>query len=233
MKSLFEHFSNATRNMQNVYIVVCLFAILLLRITFARYTSESDPTLVEYMAGNILPELTGMIIELVVIFFIVDAIQGKEQKRKEEADKLEGIRKQVMLERRLRAQLRFLFRRIFDDIKLPSGITGNSFLFHAADHLMNKEIINEFKIVLANELHSDTFKENLIDVCLTELPLILSLSPVCSELSDRHVKAWMSIAHYLQQINTGNNISHNIERVFAWIAIFDKQTFGQGLVGNK
>ncbi|MEI8592900.1 hypothetical protein [Photobacterium sp. Hal280] len=135
-----------------------------------------------------------------------------------------------MLERRLRAQLRFLIRRIFDDVELPNGTMGNTFLFHAAEHEKNQETINEFKNALVDEIHSDTFKENLLEVCLTELPLILALSPVCSELSDRHVKAWMSIAHYIQQINVGNNIYQNMDRVLAWIAFFDKQTVNQGLI---
>ncbi|MEI8592901.1 hypothetical protein [Photobacterium sp. Hal280] len=82
MKSLLEHFANATRHMQNVYIAVSLVSVFLLRVTLSIYSSESEPTLTEYAAGNLLPELTGMIIELVVIFFVVDAIQGKERTRK-------------------------------------------------------------------------------------------------------------------------------------------------------
>ena len=230
MKSLFEHFVNATRHMQNVYITVFLTAVVLLKITLSIYTSSTETTLAEYFAGNLLPELSGMIIELVVILFVIDAIQGKELKRREEADRLENLRKQIMLERRLRAQLRFLTRRIFNDVELSGGETGASFLFHAAEHEKNQQTLEEFKSSLEEELHSDLFKENLLEVCLTEQPLILALSPVCSELSDRHVKAWMSIAHYLQQINAGNNITQNTDKLIAWIAFFDKQTVSQGLV---
>lgn len=173
-----------------------------------------------------------MIIELVLILFVVDAIQNKERKDRENSEASEKKHKQIMLERRLRAQLRFLIRQIFEDVAVYNGTTGKDFLFHAADHLKNQETINNFKKVINEEILSESFRENLKNICLHEQSLILALSPVCSELSDRHVKAWMAIAHYLQKITTGNNSLQNIERLLSWIAFFDKQTFIQGLI-NK
>ncbi|MNE20033.1 hypothetical protein D3C87_1091340 [compost metagenome] len=232
MKPLLEHFANATRNMQSLYIIVFILAAFLLRTTLYIYTSTSEPTLAEYIASNLLPEISGMIIELVLILFVVDAIQNKERKDRENSEASEKKHKQIMLERRLRAQLRFLIRQIFEDVAVYNGTTGKDFLFHAADHLKNQETINNFKKVINEEILSESFRENLKNICLHEQSLILALSPVCSELSDRHVKAWMAIAHYLQKITTGNNSLQNIERLLSWIAFFDKQTFIQGLI-NK
>lgn len=232
MKPLLEHFANATRNMQSLYIIVFILAAFLLRTTLYIYTSTSEPTLTEYIASNLLPEISGMIIELVLILFVVDAIQNKERKDRENSEASEKKHKQIMLERRLRAQLRFLIRQIFEDVAVYNGTTGKDFLFHAADHLKNQETINNFKQVINEEILSESFRENLKNVCLHEQSLILALSPVCSELSDRHVKAWMAIAHYLQKITTENNSLQNTERLLSWIAFFDKQTFIQGLI-NK
>lgn len=232
MKPLLEHFANATRNMQSLYIIVFILAAFLLRTTLYLYTSQSEITLENYAANNLLPEVTGMVIELVLILFVVDAIQSKEKKDRENNEILEKRHKQIMLERRLRAQLRFLIRQIFEDVTIDNGTIGKDFLFHAADHYENQVSINKFKEVIAEEIASDSFKEYLINVCLNEQPLILALSPVCSELSDRHVKAWMAIAHYLQKITTGNNPLQNTEKLLSWIAFFDKQTFSQGLINS-
>jgi len=218
--------------MQSLYITVFILAAFLLRTTLYIYTSTSEITLSEYASSNLLPEFTGMIIELVLILFVVDAIQNKERKDRESNEASEKKHKQIMLERRLRAQLRFVVRQIFEDVIINDGTTGKDFLFHAADHFKNQEDINNFKQAVNEEILSESFRENLINVCLHEQSLILALSPVCSELSDRHVKAWMAIAHYLQKIMTGNNSLQNTERLLSWITFFDKQTFIQGLI-NK
>ncbi|MFM5368122.1 hypothetical protein ACET85_20865 [Aeromonas veronii] len=104
MKPLLEHFANATRNMQSLYIIVFILAAFLLRTTLYLYTSQSEITLEDYAANNLLPEVTGMVIELVLILFVVDAIQSKEKKDRENNETLEKRHKQIMLERRLRAQ---------------------------------------------------------------------------------------------------------------------------------
>ncbi|MGL5041207.1 MAG: hypothetical protein ACRC6D_14135 [Aeromonas sp.] len=83
---------------------------------------------------------------------------------------------------------------------------------------------------MREEAQSESFKDNLHESCQSELSLILALTPVCSGLSDRHVKAWMSIAHYLQQINTKNDVAKNTKQLLSWIAFFDKQTVNKNLV---
>ncbi|WP_419239992.1 hypothetical protein [Photobacterium leiognathi] len=229
MKAVLSHLVNASRLMQNVYITIFFVAVFVLRITFDIYSDNTEPTLNSYISGNLLPEITGMLIELVFILFVVEAIQSAEKNRKQKAEQEESHRKQVMLERRLRAQLRFLLRRIFEDIDLIDGSTISTFLFHAVEHSKNQHMLVILKQTLDEEANSESFKENLLEVCQLELQLILSLTPICSGLSERHVKAWMSIAHYLQQINTKNNTIQNTEKLISWIAFFDKQTVSQGL----
>ena len=107
MKAVIEYLANASRHMQNVYLLVFIAIAFIFRITLSIYTSESDPTLVEYIAGNLLPEVTGMLIELVLILVVVEAIQSGESKKRKQAELDKIHRKQVMLERRLRAQLVF------------------------------------------------------------------------------------------------------------------------------
>lgn len=230
MKSVLKYLSNASRQMQNVYIIICLIALFIIRITLSIYTSESEPSLAIYAAGNLLPEISGMIIELFVILFVVEAIQSTERKRIADLKTEESHRKRIMLERRLRAQLRFLLKSIFEDIDLPDGSNVSKFLFHAIQHDANQRMINVLKQALYEELKAESFCESLSDTCQLELPLILALTPLCSELSDRHVKAWMSIAHYLQKINCQRNVEQSAERLLSWIAFFDKQTHSQKLI---
>ncbi|HCE4621535.1 hypothetical protein [Vibrio parahaemolyticus] len=230
MKAVIEYLANASRHMQNVYLLVFIAIAFIFRITLSIYTSESDPTLVEYIAGNLLPEVTGMLIELVLILVVVEAIQSGESKKRKQAELDKIHRKQVMLERRLRAQLRFLLKRIFGDTDLIDGSSISTFLFHASNHEENQHMLSVLKQTLFEEAQSESFRENLHESCQLELSLILALTPVCSGLSDRHVKAWMSIAHYLQQINTKNDVVQNTEKLLSWIAFFDKQTVSQNLV---
>ena len=230
MKAVIEYLANASRHMQNVYLLVFIAIAFILRITLSIYTSESNPTLVEYIAGNLLPEVTGMLIELVLILVVVEAIQSGESKKRKQAELDKIHRKQVMLERRLRAQLRFLLKRIFGDTDLIDGSSISTFLFHASDHEENQHMLSVLKQTLFEEAPSELFRENLHESCQLELSLILALTPVCSGLSDRHVKAWMSIAHYLQQINTKNDVVQNTDKLLSWIAFFDKQTVSQNLV---
>ncbi|EPI2684892.1 hypothetical protein ACS0KM_003793 [Vibrio cholerae] len=230
MKAVIEYLANASRHMQNLYILVFIAIAFTLRITLSIYTSESDPTLVEYIAGNLLPEVTGMLIEIVLILVVVEAIQSGESKKRKQVELDKIHRNQVMLERRLRAQLRFLLKRIFGDTDLIDGSSISTFLFHASNHEANQHMISVLKQTLFEEAKSESFKENLHESCQSELSLILALTPVCSGLSDRHVKAWMSIAHYLQQINTKNDVAQNADKLLSWIAFFDKQTVSQNLV---
>ncbi|WP_167816885.1 hypothetical protein [Aliivibrio fischeri] len=229
MKELLNQFLDSSRKMQNVYITVFIVALTLLRITIEIYTSDSDPTLAGYLAGNLLPELSGMIIELFVLLFIIEAIQSSERKRQKELLQTKVLEKQVMLERRLRAQLRFLLRRVFHDVKYGDDEEIITFLFHATEHEKNQQTLDNLKLALSANIESKTFLQNLIKTCESELPLLLSLSPVCSQLSDRHVKAWMSIAFYLNQIVSENEPHNNADKLIGWIAYFDKQTDKQSL----
>lgn len=232
MKSVIDYLANVSRHMQNVYIIIFIVAAFILRITLNIYTSESEPSLAEYVAGNLLPEIIGMLIELMLILVVVEAIQSTEIKRRKKAELAESHRKQVMLERRLRAQLRFLLKRIFENTELVDGKSISKFLFHASEHQSNQRKLNVLKqtLVRVEEDQLDNFKENLLQCCKEELALILSLTPVCSGLSDRHVKAWMSIGHYIQQINAEKNVYQDAERLISWIAFFDKQTVSQNLI---
>ncbi|EIO3984891.1 hypothetical protein LQK30_004341 [Vibrio vulnificus] len=232
MKAVLDYLANASRQMQNVYLMIFIVAALIFRITLHIYSAESEPTLAEYASGNLLPEVTGMLIELVLILIVVESIQSAEIKRRQKEETAESHRKQVMLERRLRAQLRFLLKRIFENTNLVDGNDISKFLFHASEHQANQRMLNVLKqtLELSEDARSPLFKQNLLQSCQQELSLILALTPVCSGLSDRHVKAWMSIAHYLQQIITENSISQDTEKLISWIAFFDKQTVIQNLV---
>lgn len=216
--------------MQNIYILIFIAIAFILRITLYIYTNESDTTLSDYVAGNLLPEITGMLIELVFILVVIEAIKTTETKRREQEEINKSHRKQVMLERRLRAQLRFLLRRIFKNIDLVDGSNISKFFFHASEQQANQYMLNVMKQTLNREEQSELFKVNLLESCQLELSLILALTPVCSGLSDRHVKAWMSIAHYMQQINIENNVIDNTEKLISWIAFFDKQTASESLI---
>ncbi len=230
MKYLKALFFNASHQMQNLYIWIFLLLVLLFKFTVELFTSSSDPTHVQYLTGNLLPELTGMLIELAFILFVVEVVQDGERSRRKAQEKESERNKKIMLERRLQAQLRFLMRRIFENAELSNEFNISSFLYHAIEHEENQRAIEIFKNTVLEQSFNDTFHESVLNTCQSELPLILSLTAICSELSDRHVKAWMAIAYYLQQINANNDIIQNTQQLLSWIAMFDKHTFQQNLL---
>ncbi|MCL9777619.1 hypothetical protein M9196_23255, partial [Vibrio sp. S4B1] len=79
--------------MQNVYLLVFIALAFVVRITLSIY--DTEPTLAEYVSGNLLPEITGMLVELVLILVVVEAIQSTELKRRQEAELAESHQKQV------------------------------------------------------------------------------------------------------------------------------------------
>ncbi|PSW10333.1 hypothetical protein C9J01_19185 [Photobacterium rosenbergii] len=230
MRYIAKVMREASDSMFKVYVCIFIVVLALIRVTFSIYFLDKEPYLSEYFSGNLLPELTGMIIELLLFIFVIDFLRDTERAKQEQDKQFALHKEKVEIEHRLRAQLRVFVRRVFEDVKLGNGETGVDFKFHASEHTENQKTLKILKSMLAEELESSTFADNLIASADFELPLMHSLSSVTADLSGRHLKAWMNIVFYLKQVALKKNVKENTEKLIDWIAMFDKFSYQQKLV---
>ena len=230
MNYLRKLLSEASDAMFKVYIGIFLLVVLIFKTTVTFYFLDSNASFLEYFKGNLLPEFTGMVVELMLFIFVIDVLRDSERKNQERLKSMAEHNEKVEIEHRLRHQLRILVRRVFEDVDLDNSNTGANFKFHASEHEDNKETLRVLKSMLSDELDSNVFADNLVQSALFELPMIMSLASVNSNLSGRHLKAWMAIIFFLKQISEKKNLKDNTERLIDWIAMFDKFSFQQKLV---
>ncbi|MEI8599921.1 hypothetical protein P4S55_24815 [Shewanella sp. PP-Sp27a-2] len=231
MKFLFNVFRNSTVEMQNALICIFITLIFILKLTLEFYGTGQN--LAEYFKGNLLPELTGMTIELIIVLLFIDAIRKREEISKDQAIKSADLNQRIELERRLRSQLRLLTRSIFSEVELDSGYLLKDFLFHAVDHEVNRQVLTEIERGLSEEIDTSAINENLINSAKFELPILMSLASTSSLLSDRHMKDWMAIIYYLKLIAESSvedtKVPEHAINVVRWIKVFDKHTYSQNL----
>ncbi|EGQ9060217.1 MULTISPECIES: hypothetical protein [Vibrio] len=230
MSYLRKLLSEASDAMFKVYIGIFLLVVLIFKTTVTFYFLDSNASFLEYFKGNLLPEFTGMVVELMLFIFVIDVLRDSERKNQERLKSIAEHNEKVEIEHRLRHQLRILVRRVFEDVDLDGSNTGANFKFHASEHEENQKTLRVLKSMLSDELDSNVFADNLVQSALFELPMIMSLASVNSNLSGRHLKAWMAIIFFLKQISEKKNLKDNTERLIDWIAMFDKFSFQQKLV---
>ena len=231
MKFLFNVFRNSTEEMQNALICIFIVLVFILKLTLEFYSTGQ--ALTDYFKGNLLPELTGMIIELIIVLLFIDAIRKREETKKEESTKLAKFNERIDIERRLRSQLRLLTRRLFSEVELSNGYSVKDFIFHANEHQLNIQILTEIENSLTEEIDALAMNENLISAAKFELPILLSLASTSSLLSDKHMKDWMTIIYYLKLVAESSVDSRSVPKdaisVISWIKVFDKHTYNQKL----
>lgn len=223
---------DASDAMFKVYICILIALLSIFNITFSIYFFDKVPLFFDYFKGNLLPEFTGMVLEILLFIFVIDVLRDSERERQEKLKLLAMHKEKVDIERRLRSQLRALVRRVFEEVELNGNVVGLNFKFHASEYEDNQNTLACLRNMLSEELDSTAFAENLINSAQFELPMLLSLASVNSSLSGRHLKAWMCIIFYLKQIseNKNNNIKENTEKLIDWIRMFDKVSHNQKLV---
>ncbi|MGK8675392.1 hypothetical protein [Serratia marcescens] len=230
MKYIFRVLSEASDSIFRIYVCIFIAFVFIIKITFSIYGFDSNPLFSSYFSDNLLPEITGMIIEMVLFIFVIDVVRASEAAKQEHNKEMSLQNGKIEIEHRLRSQLRALLRRVFEEVELSDGVTGAKFKFHSSEHDENQSALVLLKEKLTDELGSSSFSENLILAAEFELPMMLSLVSVNAELSGRHLKAWMNIIFYLKQISNDSNIQENTAKLIDWIAMFDKFSYQQKLI---
>ncbi|EPO0014280.1 MULTISPECIES: hypothetical protein [Vibrio diabolicus subgroup] len=173
-----------------------------------------------FLVGNIVPELIGVCVELLIIIFVFDVWQKNEEKNKK-----------IKVERRLREFLIFFLKHNFKDYP-PSCQSGN---FYGKDHEQNQECLSN----LINEIEQKGLQENVVlqvqSYCESEKEIFNNLIPVAADLTNDHFKSWVRIAFFMNAIaSKSETTSHASVKILQNIKRFDKESFTSGLyVGAK
>ncbi|EGR3921915.1 hypothetical protein DDN45_18400, partial [Vibrio cholerae] len=233
-KMILRLFLDSSRGMQNVYIGLILLFLSLLRITLEIYPTvaviddRNAFPLWEYFTGNLLPELSGMVIEVLLFLFVIDVIREVERSRIEKEQKRLDFQRKVEIEHRLRHQLRILIRRIFKDVEIEHDETCAEFKFHADKYIENQRLFDLLGAKIAEESVDSHFYEEAKKLAGFELDLLMAVTQLCTELSYDHMKTWMNILFFLKRISIGQNIDERTVYLVKNISAFEQHSHKQG-----
>jgi hypothetical protein len=168
-----------------------------------------------FLVGNVVPELIGVCIELLIIILVLDVWQKKEEKNKK-----------IKVERRLREFLIFFLKSNFDEFP-PSCKPGN---FYGKDHKQNQDALDN----LISHIEIQGLDEQVVlsvqSYCESEKEIFNNLIPVASDLTNDHFKSWVRISYFMNAIVTKNDAtSHAVIKILQNIKRFDTESFKNDL----
>lgn len=196
------------------FIFLIVIALIILSLTAYFSTSE------DFFVQNIIPELIGVCIELLIIIFVIDAWQKKEDKDNH-----------IKVERRLREFMIFFLKHNFNDFP-PSCRSGN---FYGRDHDQNQSSLDN----LISNIEQNGLAENVVlkvqSYCESEKEIFNNLIPVASDLTNDHFKSWVRISYFMNAIVSKNEkTSYAVIKILQNIKRFDHESFKSGLyVGSN
>lgn len=162
-------------------IIVFLFLLFCIRIGF----EFNDPK--DFFVGNLIPELIGMCLELLIVLVIFE--------RWQEINKRKRL---ISLERRLREYLIFFLKHNFKS--LPSEYRVGRFF--GVDHEKNISDLDKLNKYIREQGLSKIDEQAIQEHCAREASTLDNLLPVASKLTNDHFKAWCRIVYFTNCIAT-------------------------------
>lgn len=160
--------------------------LVFLGLAFAGYNYNSN----NHFGNNLIVELIGVTLEILVTLFIFDYWQESSKKQK-----------LITIEKRLREYLIFFLKHNFKTIPSEYKIGR----FYGSDHNKNIQDLNKLRNYISKSGLSPKEQKTIKQHCQKELSTLNSLLPVASELTDDHFKSWCRIVHF------ANCIAQDIE----------------------
>ncbi len=174
--------------------VVLLFMILAILSMIAFFMAENG-----FLVGNILPEMIGVCVELLIIIFVFDAWQKKEEQQRK-----------IKVERRLREFLIFFLKHNFESFP-PSCQAGN---FYGREHYRNKEAINNLIAKIEEKGLEEEVVLKVQRYCEAQKEIFNNLIPVSSDLTNDHFKSWVRISYFMNAIvSKSEKTSHAVVKI--------------------
>lgn len=193
------------------WIFVVLFIVLMLAPFFIKGIIYSD-----YIKGNLLPEFTGVILEFIIILYIIDYIQKKNERHNK-----------IKAEKRLREMFIFFFKTLNKHV--PENCRVGKFYGH--EHKKNSEELSFLKAYIeSHELDERAIKDIRIH-CRNDIDLFNSFVPVVATLEEKHLKAWVRISYYMNAIITERETTQDsVIKIIEKIQLFDDESFRRNLI---
>jgi len=173
-------------NKKDKYNIFAIFVFNIMMLLFL-VAWEKSQNFENFLTGNVIPELIGICIELLIIIFVFEKWQTNKEHKKT-----------IVYEKRLRKYLIFFLTHGLSE--LPDNLKiGN---FYGYTHQQNKQEIkkiidylnqNEISLNILKKIH----KHLQIDKTAFE-----NLLEVAALLSDEHFKSWIRIVYYINKLET-------------------------------
>lgn len=207
-----------TKNPKNslIGIVVIIVSILYLLLVENYLTTFID---------NVIPELVGVAIELVLIMIALDLIVKKQEKEKNKK-----------IEQRSREYLRFFIINLlkndsvfnyalsFEPKLAKYKNNRTDFLFLSEEQDFNKSVIEALKKAL-DSVDEKTIEIETINHIRIDLPAFHSMTPVVAQVSGEHLKVWGRIIFFMTLIeNNHKDFTINMKVILTRMIDFDIET---------
>lgn len=192
-----------------------LVITLLVFSTVAYFCAEDG-----FLIDNLLPEMIGVLVELILIMVFFERWQKSEEKQRK-----------IKIERRLREFLIFFLKDNFDHF--PNECKPAN--FYGEEYEKNQKALdNLIENVELNDLDAKTVK-GIKKYCESEKGIFSNLIPVVSELTNDHFKSWVRIAYYMNAIDSEKEeATKSVVEILKNIKRYDSESFNNGLyVGSK
>ena len=177
-----------TKIAQKAFSIIIFIALIIFS-----YIGFNAPWGNNYFTDNIVPELIGVCIELLIIIQVFNKWQERTQKKK-----------LITLEKRLREYLIFFLSHNFKD--LPKSIRVNKFYSQLHEE-NNKQIDALIGYIKENNLSTECIFE-LRTHCIHEASTMEDLLSIASQLTNGHFKAWCRIVYFINRIAHSQDPSH-------------------------
>ncbi|BCK11793.1 membrane protein [Vibrio cholerae] len=190
--------------MLNRYVFAVIVFVAFCALSLIAWLSNSEGFFVQ----NLVPELMGVCIELLIILFVFDVWQKADEQHKK-----------IKVERRLREFLIFFLKHSFSTFP-PSCQPGR---FYGSDHEQNQKALDN----LIEHIEQNGLDEEIIlavqSYCLKEREIFNNLISVSSDLENDHFKSWVRIAYFMNAIVTNSEkTSYAVIKILQNIQRFDK-----------
>lgn len=173
---------------------------------------------IAHYTENLLPEFTGVFIEIFVVLLVFNKWQEREESKAK-----------IAKEKRLREFLIFIINEFSNFKSMPEA-----FSFYGLSHTENQTVLNRLK----SEFNSSdyipvSFRHSFIQHCKFDIDALTALLPVAADLSEEHFKSWARIVFYIKQssmlnisdLNEFKKFDENIAKLLDYIRRFDKASF--------
>lgn len=190
-----------------------IFLVLLLGLGF--FFADSG-----YLFNSLVPELTGVVVELIIILLVFNYWQESSKKSK-----------LITIERRLREYLIFFLRHNFNSLPLDFKVGR----FYGEDYDKNQAILEKLRLKIQEDGLCSGDIQSIVSYCKRDAEILQSLLPVASQLTNEHFKSWSRIVHFVSNISQNSaSVEQEVTGIIQNVKRFDNASYKKNLyVGAK